>query len=113
MPDVSPYVTEWARLLEAGDYFLSHETLEEHWVEAPEEDRLMLQALIHLAVGFLHQTKGNTKGAGMQFSKAIRRIEGYPDAHLGVDVAAVREFLGGVEEQIRRGVPLKAPKVLI
>ncbi|MGQ0680498.1 MAG: DUF309 domain-containing protein [Actinomycetota bacterium] len=93
MTGVSVYVEEWARLVAAGDYFLAHETLEEHWVDAPEQDRPMLQGLIHLAVGLLHHSKGNAKGASLQFAKAGRRLEGYPDAHLGVDVAAAREFL--------------------
>lgn len=113
MTEISPYVTEWARLLAAGDYFMSHETLEEHWAEAPEEDRLMLQALIHLAVGFLHHTKGNARGAGLQFSKAARRLEGYPDAHLGVDVAKAREFLSDVDRKLREGEALEPPALLI
>lgn len=113
MTGASVYLTEWARLLQAGDYFLSHETLEEHWAEAPEQDRLMLQGLIHLAVGFLHHTKGNARGAQLQFTKAEKRLEGYPDVHLGVDVAKAREFLRGVPEQIARGGELRPPELLI
>lgn len=113
MTETSPYVTEWARLLAAGDYFMSHETLEEHWAEAPEEDRLMLQGLIHLAVGFLHHTKGNAKGASLQFSKALRRLEGYPDAHLGVDVAKARAFLADLERKLLAGEALEPPELLI
>jgi predicted metal-dependent hydrolase len=113
MTDVSPYVVEWARLLETGDYFLSHETLEEHWVDAPKEDRDLLQGLIHLAVGFLHHTKGNAKGAKLQFDKASKRMEGYPDAHLGVDVAKAREFLRSVPDRLEAGETLQPPHLLI
>lgn len=88
----SPYLIEGARLLAQGDYFLSHETLEEHWVEAPPQDRDLLQALIHVAVGLLHHEKGNLKGARLQFGKAAARLDGYPQTYEGVDVASVRSF---------------------
>ena len=113
MSDVSPYVVEWARLLETGEYFLSHETLEEHWVDAPEKDRDLLQGLIHIAVGMLHHTRGNAKGARLQFEKASKRIDGYPDAYLGVDVAKAREFLRMVPASVESGEAIEPPKLLI
>lgn len=91
-PAPSPYLIEGARLLAQGDYFLSHETLEEHWVEAPLQDRDFLQALIHLAVGLHHHERGNLKGARLQFRKAMARLEGYAESYQGVDVAGVRSF---------------------
>lgn len=113
MSDVSPYVVEWARLLSTGDYFLSHETLEEHWVDAPEQDKDLLQGLIHLAVGFLHHSRGNSKGATLQFNKASKRIEGYPDVYLGVDVAKAREFLKSIPGRLEAGEELKPPELLM
>lgn len=110
--DVSPYLEEGARLLAEGDYFLSHETLEEHWIDAPESERDLLQALIHLAVGFLHYEKGNGKGARLQFGKASRRIEGYPEEHPVVDLRSVRAFLAGVPERIEEGADLEPPPIL-
>ena len=113
MSDISPYLVEWARLLESGDFFLAHETLEEHWVDAPEGDRDLLQGLIHLAVGFLHHTKDNAKGAKLQFDKASKRIEGYPDSYLGVDVAKARKFLRSVPGKLEAGEPLQPPQLLM
>ena len=109
----SPYVVEWARCLESGDYFLAHETLEEHWVDAPKEDRNLLQGLIHIAVGLLHHTRGNAKGAALQFDKAAKRIDGYPDVHLGVDVGRARQFLAEVPGKLEAGEPLTPPQLLI
>ncbi|MEX2586457.1 MAG: DUF309 domain-containing protein [Actinomycetota bacterium] len=111
-PEVSPYLVEGARLLAEGDYFMAHETLEEHWIDAPESERDLLQALIHVAVGLLHHEKGNLKGAGLQFRKARRRIEGYPQTHETVDLEAVRDFLAGAENNLDGGVTLTPPPVL-
>jgi uncharacterized protein len=109
---MSPYLVEGVRLYAQGDYFLSHETLEEHWVEAPEEDRNFLQGLIHLAIGFHHHERGNPKGARLQFNKAYKRLEGYPDTYQGVDVGGVRSFLDGVEGSMDAGDALKPPELL-
>lgn len=110
--DVSPYLVEGARLLAEGDYFMSHETLEEHWIDAPESERDLLQGLIHVAVGLLHHEKGNLKGAGLQFRKATKRLEGYPATHETVDLEAVRAFLDEAEEKLDSGVTLTPPPVL-
>lgn len=109
---ISPYLVEGARLLAGGDYFLSHETLEEHWVDAPEPERDLLQALIHVAVGLLHYEKQNLKGARLQFDKAARRLEGYPDTHEVVDLKSVREFLAGAEEAMQTGQKMAPPPIL-
>lgn len=113
MAAVSPYVIEWARLLETGDYFLAHETLEEHWIDAPKEDRDFLQGLIHLAVGFLHHTQGNAKGAALQFDKAAKRIDGYPDIYQGVNVAKAREFLESIPGRLQAGEAMEPPRLLV
>ena len=100
----SPYVDEGVRLFNEGEYFLAHETLEEHWVDAPKEQRDFLQGLIHLAVGMLHRTKGNTAGMTLQFKKAQNRLRSYSSLHDGVDLDAIRDFLAralkAAEDQI-------------
>jgi uncharacterized protein len=105
----SPYLDEGIRLYKAGDYFLAHETLEEHWVEADAEDRDFLQGLIQLSVGLLHAGRGNAKGARLQFGKSASRLQRYPDVFHGVDVAAVRSFLADAPRSLERGEPLTPP----
>ena len=105
------YLVEGVRLFEDGQYFLSHETLEEHWAEAPEEDRNFYQGLIHLAVGFLHHGKGNAKGARLQFSKASRRLSDYPEVYQEIDLALVRQFLDEAPAALDRGESLSPPKL--
>lgn len=89
------YLVEGIRLFNEGDYFLSHETLEEYWIDAPSEVKDFYQGLIHLAVGLLHHERGNTNGALMQFNKAKRRLAPYTPETEGVDVAAILAFLEG------------------
>jgi predicted metal-dependent hydrolase len=105
----SPYIDEGVRLFRAGDYFLAHETLEEHWVEAESSERHFLQGLIQLSVGLLHASKGNSNGALLQFKKSASNLEGYPDVHQGIDLAAIRAFLASAPAHLEAGEPLIPP----
>jgi hypothetical protein len=105
----SPYIDEGVRLFNAGDYFLAHETLEEHWVEADAPERNFLQGLIQLSVGMLHAGRGNTTGALLQFRKSASRLEGYPDVHEGIDLAGIRAFLADAPSRLEAGEPLTPP----
>lgn len=107
--DRSPYLDEGIRLFKEGDYFLAHETLEEHWIEAPEPERDFYQGLIHLAVGFHHLVRGNSIGAKAQFRKALNRLSSYAGRHEGVDVDSIRTFLEDASGKIDRGEKLKPP----
>lgn len=93
----SVYLDEGLRLYREGDYFMAHETLEEHWAEAPESERDFLQGLIHVCVGLHHRHRGNGKGAALQFRKAVQRLAAYGAEHQGVDLARLREFLAEPE----------------
>lgn len=107
----SPYIDEGVRLINAGQYFLAHETLEEHWVEAPAGERDFLQGLIHLAIGFHHSERGNNKGAKLQFEKALKRLSSYDSEHQGVDLAAVKAFLRSAPRLLDQGARLEPPKL--
>lgn len=107
----SPYLEEGIRLFQRGEYFMAHETLEEHWIEAPEQDRDFYQGLIHLAVAFHHDQRGNPRGARSQFRKAAARLSSYPDVHEGVDLAGIRRFLAEADERLEAGDPLDPPAI--
>ncbi len=109
---MSPYLAEGVRLFQDGQYFLCHETLEEHWAEAPEEDRDFYQGLIHLAVGFLHHGKGNARGATLQFNKASKRLADYPETYQSIDLAEVRSFLDQAPAALESGEALTPPTLL-
>ncbi|HEY4938779.1 MAG: hypothetical protein JWL57_3695 [Actinobacteria bacterium] len=107
----SPYLVEGIRLFRAGEYFLAHETLEEHWAEAPASERPFLQGLIQLATGFHHLARGGMVGARLQFTKARDRLSGYPDRYEGVDVAGIRSFLADALVRISAGEPITPPEL--
>lgn len=109
----SAYLDEGIRLFDQGEYFLSHETLEEHWIEAPEEDRNFYQGLIHLAVAFHHLERGNARGAKLQFAKAASRLADYPENHEGVDVASIKKFLDEAPGKIDSSEELKPPSLTV
>ncbi len=105
----SPYMQEALRLYRAGDYFMTHEILEEHWLEAEPEERDFLQGLIHLAVGLHHHARGNVTGATLQFRKASKRLAQYQGIHQGVDVALIKSFLDSAQDAIKEQRELTAP----
>ncbi len=108
---MNPYIDEAIRLFDEGDYFMSHETLEEHWIEAPEADRDFLQGLIHLAVGFHHHVRGNVVGTRLQFRKAAARLKSYPTSYEGVDVQAVQGFLDSASKDLDASRKLVPPNL--
>jgi predicted metal-dependent hydrolase len=61
-------------LFNAGEYFECHEVLEEVWTPERGARRIFLQALIHVAVGFYHSSRGNSAGATRQLRKALRKL---------------------------------------
>lgn len=99
----SAYLEEGIRLFDEGEYFIAHETLEEHWIDAPAEERDFLQGLIHVCVAMYHQSRGNIKGAGIQLRKAGERLSGYPSVHRGVDIGALRVWLDSATSAISEG----------
>jgi molybdopterin converting factor small subunit len=107
----SPYLDEGIRLFNEGNYFLAHETLEEHWIEVEDSERDFYQGLIHVAVGFHHYERGNTNGARIQFHKALRRLSGYPDNHHGVDVGSLRAFLEKAPDLMEANEELQPPRL--
>lgn len=105
----SPYLEEGLRLFREGDYFMAHEVWEEHWVEVEDAQRDFFQGLIHVAVGMHHERRGNHRGAVLQFSKALKRLQASTDEVDGVDVAALRVHLGDAVTRIDRGDAITAP----
>ena len=80
--------TEFRRgveLFNTGEFFECHEALEDLWRPTHGEARLFLQAVIHFAVGFYHDRRGNRTGAELQLRKGLRKLAGYLPAFQGID----------------------------
>ena len=87
-------------------FFEAHDIWEDYWHEYREIDRLCLQGLIQVAVGFYHLGNNNYKGCCSQFSKALAKIEQFPPRHFGIEtgllIGQVRQWLA-LAERLRAG----------
>jgi len=69
-----------------GCFFECHDTLEDLWHETRGADRLFLQGLIQVSVGFYHLLNRNYKGATSQFTRGLNKLEQYSPAHRGIEL---------------------------
>ena len=78
----------------AGEFFEAHEHWELVWLQLPEPEKTFLQSLIQVSAAFHHLSRGNRIGARSLLTRALRRLQNYPDAFAGVAVAHLRETIG-------------------
>jgi predicted metal-dependent hydrolase len=69
-----------------GCFFEAHDTLEDLWMGTRGTDRLFLQGLIQVSVGFYHLFNRNYAGASSQLTKGLGKLERYRPAHQNVDL---------------------------
>ena len=93
-----------------GFYFECHDTLEELWMETVGNDRLFLQGLIQVSVGFYHFGNSNYKGAVSQFMKGLQKLQRYRPGHRGIELEDFMERVGWWLERAEEG--LRGGKVL-
>ncbi len=102
-----------------GYYFEAHDILEGLWMETTGRDRLFLQGLIQVSVGFYHLFNKNFKGALSQFTKGLSKLENYLPEHRGVEL---KEFTSQIkrwkliaqdalEGRVPEFEPEEAPKI--
>jgi predicted metal-dependent hydrolase len=85
-------------LFNRREFFVCHEALEEIWMHEQAPRRLFLQALIHFAVAFYHDQRGNPVGASRQLRKGLRKLAAYLPSREGIDTARLhRDGLAAVE----------------
>ncbi len=74
-----------------GCYFECHDTLESLWILASGEEKLYLQGLIQISVGFYHFFNGNPSGAISQWGKGSRKLASVSAGYGGFDHQALLE----------------------
>ena len=94
-----------------GNYHAAHDAWEDHWLdlESGTDDEQFLHGLIQFTAAVYHATERNWGGATGLASSAREYLADLPDTYRGVDVAAVREYLGRLHddpEVIERRPPL-------
>ena len=96
---MDPRLQHGIELFNRREFFVCHEVLEEIWTHELGPRRLFLQAIIHFAVAFYHDQRGNPVGATRQLHKGLRKLAAYlPDCE-GIDTAQLaRDGLAAVEQ---------------
>ena len=67
-------------------YFECHDTLEDLWHGTRGPDRLFLQGLIQVSVGFYHFFNENYKGAVSQFTRGLKKLDQYRPSYQGIEL---------------------------
>jgi len=95
---VDPRLQHGIDLFNRREFFVCHEVLEEIWMHERGPRRLFLQGIIHFAVAFYHDQRGNPVGASRQLRKGLRKLAVYTPACEGVDTAwMLRDGLAAVQ----------------
>ena len=93
-------------LLNERQFFEAHEALEDAWREEPGEIRVLYQGILQVAVVYLHIQRGNYEGALRVAARCKPKLESYPAACRGVEVAQLlRDFTAALDVHARLGSP--------
>jgi predicted metal-dependent hydrolase len=96
-----PIAIKGLQAFNRGDYFESHEYLEEAWKEEPGLGRELYQAVLQVAVAYLQIERGNYKGAMKMFLRMRQWIDPLPDTCRGIDIANLRREAQHVQETLQ------------
>jgi len=78
-------------LFNAGEWYGCHDGLEELWHETAGPMRPVLQGILQIAVGQLHLSRGNQRGAVILTGEGLGRLQGCPLEALGLDLNGLRD----------------------
>ena len=84
-------LAEGLRCYRSRHFFEAHEHWEGVWLQCEEPEKTMLQCLIQIAAAFHHLEKGNRRGAVSLLTRALGRLQPYPEELGGVSVRAIRQ----------------------
>ena len=86
-------LAEGLRCYRNEEFFEAHEHWEATWLTCAEPEKTFLQSLIQVSAAFHHLRRGNTVGAISLLSRALRRLENFPDSFGGIEVQQLRESI--------------------
>jgi predicted metal-dependent hydrolase len=92
----------------SGKFFECHDTLEDIWRGMRGPARVFLQGLIQISVGFYHLNNRNLRGGQSQLEKGLRKLEGYGEEYLGVELVQLRGEVRVWLDKVRAGEKLEA-----
>lgn len=88
--EVDARLKKGIELFNAGEFFESHEIIEDLWRSVRDENSDFYKGLIQAAAGFHHVKKGNINGALLVLGSSLRYLGQFPDRHFGLDVKKLR-----------------------
>ncbi len=83
------------KLFNSGQWYETHEILEEIWYETQEPERTTLQGLLQIAVAELHLERDNRIGATILYGEGIGRLKKSTESDLGLEINQLIAFLEG------------------
>jgi uncharacterized protein len=101
-------------LFNAGEWYACHDGLEELWHETAGPMRPVLQGILQIAVGQLHLSSGNQRGAVILTGEGLGRLQGCPREALGLDLNGLRDQAKVWLQALQQGcdtTDLPAPKL--
>ena len=114
--ELSEQAADGLKLLNAGEYYEAHESLERAWLEASELEGYLYRSLLQVSVAYLQVERGNHAGAVKMLLRVKQWLEPLPDHCRGVDVAALRNnveaFSDALHQAGENGLPELDPAVL-
>lgn len=92
-------------LFNRAHFFEAHEAWEDVWRAAPPAEKKFLQGLIQIAVAFHHHSTGNLVGARSLLERGTRNLQGYPEEHCDLRLAAFLDSLIAWKRAMADGSP--------
>jgi hypothetical protein len=94
------------KLFNSAKFFEAHEVLEDVWRECHGPDKKFLQALIQIAVGLHHHSRGNSVGARSLLARATRNLANCPENFRGIHLAPLRKSLHAWSHALAENAPV-------
>ncbi len=109
-----PRLQQAMALFNAADWYACHDAFEELWHETAGPMRPVLQGILQIAVGQLHHSRGNRRGATVLTGEGLGRLRSAPAEALDLDLEALRSSASGWLEALQSAgeVPAMAAPVL-
>ncbi len=83
-----------------GDYFEAHEYLEFAWRAEGRPIRDLYRAVLQVAVGYYHLTRGNFTGARKMFNRSRKFLDALPADCQGINLTQLRLDMDRVEAEM-------------
>jgi uncharacterized protein len=104
-----PGVARGIHLFNTRKFLEAHEALEEVWLKAHGDEKLLLHGLIQVAAAFHHHTRHNHAGFRSLLEKGSQKLDLFGAHKNGIDLAALRQQLRSWREYLGHAHQVEAP----